>query len=487
MSEEQTPSVEETGVDKTNDDSQPAEQATKPRRDIKIGSQREKAAKPRAQAQPLDKGPGVETLAPVPTQSNEPVVIPSKRENLSDEQEIEMAALMGEVNLDDWMGGSDTASATQDALLEPDSRHTATIVSLRSDVAVVELAGHNQGILPLRLFDETPAVGDAVEVIVGELNPADGLYELLLPRSAASVGNWSQVAEGMTVDAVITGDNKGGLECMVSSLRAFIPASQASLYRVEDLSQFIGQKLRCVVTEVNAEKQNLVLSHRASLERQREEDREALLKELAPGQVRDGIVRKLQPFGAFVDLGGIDGLIHVSQMSWERIKHPSEILEEGQAVKVKVEKIDHETGKIGLAYRETWENPWEKVATKYPIKAAVDGTVSRLTEFGAFVKLEPGIEGLIHVSEMAHKHIRRPGEVVSEGQTVRVQVLAVDPEAQRIGLSLKALQAAPDAKAAAEQDLAEEEATPYVPRTDKKTLKGGTDRPRGGESFGLQW
>ncbi len=307
----------------------------------------------------------------------------------------------------------------------------------------VELGGRNQGVVPLRQFDVPPNEGDEVELLVVRFDAEEGLYELTLPTAAVDVGNWDEVSEGQIIEVSVTGSNKGGLECQIAGIRGFIPMGQVSIYRVENPEELVGQRLACVVTEANRDRRNLVLSHRAVMERERNEQREKLLDELAPGQIREGIVRSLKDFGAFVDLGGVDGLVHISQLSWDRVKHPSEVLEVGQKVKVRIEKFDKDTGKVGLSYREVGANPWQNVAAKYPVGGRATGTVSRLMEFGAFVKLEPGVEGLIHISELAHGRVFRAGDVVSEGQEVEVKILSVDPENQRMSLSLKALMAAP--------------------------------------------
>ena len=237
--------------------------------------------------------------------------------------------------------------------------------------------------------------------LVVRFDADEGLYELSRPTAAVNVGNWNEVSEGQVIEVNITGANKGGLECQVAGIRGFIPMGQVSTYRVENPEEFVGQRLACVVTEANRDRRNLVLSHRAVMERERNEQRDKLMAELAPGQLREGIVRSLKDFGAFVDLGGIDGLIHISQLSWDRVKHPSEVLEVGQKVKVRIEKFDKETGKVSLSYREMGANPWQNVDSKYPVGARAKATVSRLMDFGAFVKLEPGVEGLIHISELA--------------------------------------------------------------------------------------
>ena len=253
-----------------------------------------------------------------------------------------------------WAAGR---SPTQSAF-EPESLQSGRVVAIRRDDVFVEFGGREQGIVSLRLFDVPPQVGAEVQVVVQRLNPEDGLYELSMPNKAVQVDDWSDLAEGMLVDVRVTGHNTGGLECEVNHIRGFIPVSQIALYRVEDLAQFVDQRFTCMITEANPERRNLVLSRRAVLEREREEARQQMLASLQPGQIRDGVVRKLMDFGAFVDLGGVDGLLHISQLAWGRVKHPSDVLHEGQQIKVRVEKVDPETGKISLAYRDLLESPW---------------------------------------------------------------------------------------------------------------------------------
>ena len=244
----------------------------------------------------------------------------------------------------------------------------------------------------------------------------------------------------------------------------------------------------CLVTEANSDKRNLVLSRRALLEREQQEGREKAFADLQVGQIREGVVRNIRDFGAFVDLGGVDGLIHVSQMSWDRVKHPSEVLELNQKVRVRIEKIDPTTRKIGLSYRDLTENPWSKVATKYIVGGVVQATVSRIMEFGAFVRLEPGVEGLVHISEIAHGRVFRVSDFLQEGQLVEAKIQSVDVENQRIGLSIRALMAKPVPIKKEEPELPPEPATPPPPvRVSKVPLKGGIGRKTGGEQFGLKW
>jgi ribosomal protein S1 len=411
---------------------------------------------------------------------------PNTRGQLSPELEMEYLAALGGESVESMLSsGAETAVE-----LESQSRHQAKVVAIHREDVFVEIGGRQQGILPLRNFEAPPEPGTTLDVVVSRFNAADGLYELTLPGAAVEVGDWSEVTEGLLVEARVTGHNKGGLECEVNRLRGFIPASQVSMYRVEDLAQFVGQAFTCLVTEANPEKRNLVLSRRAVLEREKAEAHEKLMASLEAGQTREGIVRSLQGFGAFVDLGGVDGLIHISQLSWDRIKHPSEVLEVGQKVKVKIQKIDPQTGKISLAFRDLSESPWATAARDFPARSHVRGTVTRLMEFGAFVRLAPGVEGLVHISELSHKRVFRVSDVVNEGQQVEALVLSVDPEQQRISLSMKALEAkAPSAEEQkVQEEPAEEESLPQKV-TKKRTvpLRGGIGGPPTGEKFGLKW
>ena len=420
----------------------------------------------------------------IPVPRSEPIPKPSVRDEFTEDMEQELQAAMGGVGLDAMLA---PGAATSGAELEADSLQRGRVLFVRGSDVFIDLGGRNQGLVPAAQFEVLPKPDDVLEVSVRKFDAAEGLYELSVPHAAVSVAGWDQISEGMVVEAAVTGHNSGGLEVEVNKLRGFIPISQVSIYRVEVLAEFVGQRLTCIVTEVNPEARNLVLSRRAMLEREREESKTKLLAEIDVGQIREGVVTRLQPFGAFVDLGGIDGLIHVSQMSWDRIADPSQVLEVGQKVKVRVTKLDRDTGKIGLSYRESWENPWDSAERKYTPKSKVSGTVSKLTDFGAFVKLEPGIEGLVHISELAHRRVFRSSDVVKEGQEVDVLVLSLDKEQQRISLSLKALEARPEpaGKKKEEEDLAIP--TPIPQRKNQGPLKGGVSGPSGGEKFGLKW
>jgi small subunit ribosomal protein S1 len=337
------------------------------------------------------------------------------------------------------------------------------------DVFVDVPGGRSQGVVPATQFPEgIPPVGTEIDIHIEGYDAANGLL-LLSRRGAAIQADWSTVAAGMIVEARVTETNKGGLSVDVNGIRGFMPISQIDLYRVENAEQFVNQRLRCVVTEINPEERNLVVSRRALLEKEREETRDKLWQELAEGQVREGIVRSVRDFGAFVDLGGVDGLVHISEMSWSRVQDATTVVQPGEKVKVVVLKVDRERRKVGLGLRQLMPSPWDNIASKYPPSAVVPGKVTRTAEFGAFVELEPGVEGLVHISELAPQRVRRVTEIVQPGQEVQVTVLRVDPQQRKISLSLKA-----GAKAEEVGEPDEEEVPEAKPTRPRKTpLRGG--------------
>jgi ribosomal protein S1 len=340
------------------------------------------------------------------------------------------------------------------------------------DVFVDVPGGRSQGVLPLLQFpDGPPALGTEVEVSIEGYDSRNGL--LLLSRKGVAVeADWSSIAEGMTVEARVTGTNKGGLEVDVNGIRGFLPISQIELFRVENVEGYVNQRLLCQVTEALPSERNLVVSRRALLEKEREDAREKLWAELAEGQVRQGIVRSVRDFGAFVDLGGADGLLHVSEMSWNRVQDPSTIVQPGQSVKVVVLKVDREKRKISLGLKQLQASPWDEVEQKYAHSQVFMGKVTRLMDFGAFVELEPGIEGLIHISELAPQRVFRVSDIVQPGQEVKVMVLRVDKEQRRISLSLKA--ALPEEEPKVEEPEEEEEEVEVKPPRPRTTpLRGG--------------
>jgi small subunit ribosomal protein S1 len=351
----------------------------------------------------------------------------------------------------------------------PTGPRKGKVISIRGKDVFVDVGGRTQGVLPALQFEEgPPKIGDEVEVTIEGYDP-DGF--LLLTRQGAVVeADWDSVTIGMIVEARVTGTNKGGLSVDVNGIRGFMPVSQIDLFRVEDLEQYVGQKLRCIVAEVDRAERNLVVSRRGLLDRERDQQREQFWAEAEEAQIREGIVRSVKDFGAFVDLGGADGLLPVGEMSWTRIKHPSDLVTVGQKLRVVILRLDREARKMTLGLKQLTDSPWDQAALNYPLGTLVKGKVTRTMEFGAFVEIEPGLEGLVHVSELAPQRVRRVTEVVKVGDEVTVRVLSLDAEAQRMALSIK--QAARAAEAEPDED--EDEAAP-APEPRKRTtpLRGG--------------
>jgi small subunit ribosomal protein S1 len=389
---------------------------------------------------------------------------------LDAEIEKELQEAMGSFS-DKELYGEPARQERKPAAASDHGRKKARVVAVHgSDVFLDVPGGRSQGFLPLMQFPEgSPAVGSEVEVHIEGYDAPNGLL-LLSRKGAAMHADWSSVAAGMIVEVRVTATNKGGLEVDVNGIRGFMPISQIDLYRVEDTEQFVNQRLRCLVSEVNPEERNLVVSRRDLLEKEREEARAKLWLELAEGQIREGIVRSVRDFGAFVDLGGVDGLLHISEMSWSRVQDANQVVQPGQAVKVVVLKVDRERQKVSLGLRQLTPSPWDTVDANYPSSSIAKGKVTRIMDFGAFVELEPGVEGLVHISELAPQRIRRVGDVLQVGQEVQVMILSVDRNQRRISLSLKAAMPK-EGEEPAEQE--EEETVVKPPRPRTTPLRGG--------------
>ena len=437
------------------------------------------------------RGGGPKNAFPEVVQPHKRVAIPNLRSALEDDLESDFLAALEGVSVDDLLVGGGPAQA--EAPLEPGTRIAGTVLNVGPDTAFIDLGGRRQGALKLAGLDGNPAVGEVLQLSVGIFNEEDGLYDVAPANRAVAVEDWSQLAEGMIVTARVTAANKGGLECEVAGLRGFMPASLVSTWRVENLEEMVGQNIEVLVTELVPGARRMVLSRRAVLEKQAADARTTMLETLEVGTLFEGIVRSVRDFGAFVDIGnGVEGLVHVSQLSWDRVANPADVLQPGQKISVVVKKIDSQTGKIALSARDTVNSPWKTAAEKYHVGATVRGIVSRIAQFGAFVKLEPGIEGLVHVSELAHRHVRSVGDVVKEGEAVECRVLTVDPDEQRLSLSIKALASAPAGPAASGADSVDDgpaDETPPAapPRRTNVPLKGGLGRKGAGEQFGLKW
>ena len=415
--------------------------------------------------------------------------VPNVRQPLSVDLQAELEReLASAVDLEAFLAGN-AGMALRKEPLEDGQRVHATVLKSDEDGVFVALGGPDQGVIPLEQFSaDPPAPGTPLEVIVRGLSKADGLYQLTIPGETISVTDWSDLDTGSIVEATITAANTGGLECTVAGIRGFMPISQIAEHRVENAADYVGKKLTCVITEANPRRGNLVVSHRAILERERESKRQEQLEKIEVGDLLEGVVGTVKDFGAFVDLGGLEGLIHVSKLSWERIKHPSEVIEPGQRVKVKVEKIDKQTGKISLSYRDLLENPWDAACASLAPGSVITGTITRIAAFGAFVRIAPGVEGLVHVSEIAPHRVSNVASFLNEGQEVQAKVLTIDRDSQKISLSIKqAHHKAPEAKGPEEDEGEVEARQPAVKATHTGPLRGGNNQPTGGEKFGLRW
>jgi len=371
---------------------------------------------------------------------------PNKRmldQSIEDEMEAALAGMDVSGSL-----GAQEEQQTPKSSAQPGGKQTGTVISISGNDIFVDIPGNRtQGLIPKIQFEgNPPKVGDVIEFVYERFDGANGLCLLNREGAAQAVGDWNSVAPHMIVEARVTGVNKNGtgLTVEVGALKGFMPVSQIDMYRVENLEQFIGQTMKCEIIELEKQEKNMILSRRNILEREKAVKAVAFWQGIEAGQTRTGIVRSVKDFGAFVDLDGADGMIPVSEMSWKRITHPSEILAIGQKVEVTVRRVDFETRKISLSLKQLLANPWDVFGQTARPGARLNGTVTRIAEFGAFVELTEGIEGLIHISELSTERVRRVRDVVTEGQAVTVQVLTFDAEARKIGLSLKSLKAEAD-------------------------------------------
>ena len=321
-----------------------------------------------------------------------------------------------------------------------------TVVGLDDDIVIVDVGLKSEGRVPLKEFGspgQPPEVrvGDNVEVFVERFENKGG--EVVLSREKAKrEESWNRLERAFTdtskVEGHIFGRVKGGFAVDLGGAVAFLPGSQVDIRPVRDIGPLINKTEPFLILKMDRRRGNIVVSRRAVLEESRAEQRNELLATLAEGQILDGVVKNITDYGAFVDLGGLDGLLHVTDISWKRVNHPSDVLGVGQNVRVQVIRFNRETQRISLGMKQLEADPWEGVELKYPVGAKFTGRVTNITDYGAFVELEPGVEGLVHVSEMSWtKKNTHPGKIVSSSQEVEVMVLEVDPEKRRISLGLK--------------------------------------------------
>ncbi len=324
----------------------------------------------------------------------------------------------------------------------PGSIVKARVVSLADREAVLDIGLKSEGIVSLDEWDDPSHVdvGDEVEVLIEDVESDTGMV-LVSKRRADRILNWKRIVEttkeGDTVKGRCLRKIKGGLLVDIG-VPVFLPASQVDIRRPADIGEFIDTEIEAKILKIDLERHNIVISRRKLIEEERQRAKEKLMAEIEIGQIRRGTVKNIADFGAFVDLGGIDGLLHITDMSWDRIDHPSQMLKIDQDIEVKILNVDRDKEKIALGLKQKEENPWERVAERYPVGSRVRGEVVNIMNYGAFVKLEPGVEGLVHISEMSWtRRINHPSEVVNLGDQVEVVVLEVNKEKQEISLGMK--------------------------------------------------
>ncbi len=337
---------------------------------------------------------------------------------------------------------------TDESTHQPGSIMTGRVVNIIGDDVVIEVGLKSEGSVSLSEFDDATKIkpGMAVEVLLEAVESDSGLV-VLSKRKADRIRGWERILEnnkeGDIVKGRVTRKIKGGLLVDIS-VPAFLPASQVDIRRPGDIGEYIGQEIEAKILKIDKDRRNIVISRRKLIEEQRATAKDRLMNEIAEGQIRKGVVKNLADFGAFIDLGGLDGLLHITDMSWGRISHPSEMLKIDQEVEVVILSVDREKEKIALGLKQKTPNPWEGVAEKFPIGSHIRGKVVNIMSYGAFVELEAGLEGLVHISEMSWtRRINHPSEMVSEGQEIEVVVLDVDPEKQEISLGMKQVEVNP--------------------------------------------
>ena len=332
--------------------------------------------------------------------------------------------------------GKQIGSFTPGSILE------GRVIGFAGDDVVVEVGLKSEGLIPREEFDNADdlKVGDKVQVLLEKVDGEDGVVELS-KRKADRMLNWQRIIdttrEGDVVEGRVMRKIKGGLLVDIG-VPVFLPASQVDVRRPGDIGDYIGRDVRAAVLKIDTERRNIVISRRKLIEEERESAKKRLMDTLKEGMIIHGEVKNIADFGAFVDLGGIDGLLHITDMSWGRINHPSDLLKMGQKIEVKVLNIDREKEKIALGLKQKEASPWEEIEKKYPVGSRVKGEVVNLMSYGAFVRLEPGIEGLVHISEMSWtRRVNHPSELVQPGAPVDVVVLEIDKTKQEISLGMK--------------------------------------------------
>ena len=335
-----------------------------------------------------------------------------------------------------------TVNYTEDQIVQ------GTVIEVRKKEVLVDIGYKSEGSIPANEFDDISEVnvGDTFDVLIERLEDRDGMVVLSKER-AEFRQNWDKILticnEGGTIKGRVKAVVKGGLMVNIG-VEAFLPASQVDIVPPKNLNALVGESFEFKVVKINMERQNIVLSRRELIEQERAERRSALLEEMTPGDIRRGTVKNITDFGAFIDLNGLDGLLHITDMSWGRIGHPSEMVKVGEELDVVVLDVNKEKERVSLGLKQKMANPWENIEEKFPVGGKVAGKVVNLVPYGAFIELEPGVEGLVHVTELSWtKRIAKPSDVLKAGQEVEAVVLAINQEEQKVSLGIRQLDANP--------------------------------------------
>ncbi|MFW6001207.1 MAG: 30S ribosomal protein S1, partial [Halanaerobium sp.] len=368
-----------------------------------------------------------------------------------------------------------------------------TIVEINDNGVYVDVNYKTDGFIPLRHLSHRPVedprdiveMDQEIEVVILTLEDDEG--NMILSKKQADYEKaWEKIVEAHEndeiIEAEVTKEVKGGLVVDVG-VRGFIPASHVAIGYVDDLSEYVGETLRLKVIEVERDNNNVVLSAKKVLEKERAAKKEETLESLEEGQTVKGIVTKLVDFGAFIDLGGIEGLLHISEMSWGRIESPSEVLSEGDEIEVKVLGVNKEDERISLGLKQLLPDPWEEFAEKHYEGEIVEGKITKLVDFGAFMEIEDGIEGLIHISQLSHRHVKTADEVVEVGEKREAKIINIDADQERVGLSLKELEEKPEPKQESKSSNKPSSSKPKQKPEEDSSAGGATIREIVGDIF----
>lgn len=364
-----------------------------------------------------------------------------------DREVAEAMASMDAADLADLTGGPAPNRGRHGATVDevaPGTELTGTVCGVTEDDVFLQLGVKSQGMLPRSQFGKKEPIenGRKVDVVVDRFDAEAGLL-IVSRKGEAQRATWTNLKPDMIVEGKVTGMNKGGLEVNLNGIRAFMPASQVDVIPSKDISQLLNHTIKAIILEVDRRGRNVLVSRRKYMEKERAEQREAIRAELQPGQLRKGIVSNVTEFGAFVDLGGVDGLVHIRDISWSNVDKVSDVLKPGQEVEVVVLKINKDRDRISLGMKQMQPDPWDKAADRYPVDTRLKVRIVRIADFGAFAELEPGVDGLIPVSEMSWTRIRTPAEVMSVGDMVDAVVIRVEADKKRLALSMKQASADP--------------------------------------------